>query len=128
MIELHSWKNPQEDIKMLLSALWDVENFCMLDVKESATIAYILDRAYENYTSEQYKEIVENLWTWATNSTWNQFSFEVAFTTVLLMVSDETIDEIDKQRANQRYEQIVSDYKLKKATSFWMLDEKYAPE
>ena len=121
------WENPQKDLQLLLGALWDHEHFCMWNIKESAAIAYILDRAYNTLSLAQYEETLNNLWDFASTGRWNQFSFEAAFTTISLMSSDESIEEIDAKRAGQKYERIVSDYKLQKATSFWVLDEKYAP-
>jgi hypothetical protein len=123
-----NWTEPKEDIKVLLHDLWNVEHFNMWNMRESAAVAYVLDRAYKHYPIDEYKHTVEYLFDWANGLSHNQFAFSMAFYTAQFMANDERIDTIDRKKAEQRFGEIQSDYKLNRAISFWMLDEKYAPD
>jgi hypothetical protein len=128
MLYLFDWNNPEKDIKLFLSQLWDIEYFNPFDAKESATIAYLLDRIYKSQSQNEYMNVAENLFRWLTTTTWNEFALHTAYKTNELMQEDPAIDNIDLKIAQQRYDSVLSDCKSGKNTTFWMLDEKYAPD
>lgn len=128
MIYSYNWSDPRRDAEIFLVKLWNVEFFDLWNGKGYITIAYLFDRLHKTRTEDEYREILESLFCYANSITFDEFAILVAKNVNDLIRKDPSIDIPDLKKAGQRYNKVMSEAHMRRATSFWILDEKYAPD